>query len=75
MFGARFKLELYPWDFAAGRLFVEEAGGHVSTSRGESLPLAKTGIGASNGRMHEPIVDVVRSNLPLQPSGSPVAGE
>ena len=33
MFGAYFEYELAPWDFAAGSLFVEEAGGKVTHLR------------------------------------------
>ncbi len=59
-FGAYFEYELSPWDFAAGRLFVEEAGGLVTTARGEALPLARTCILASNGPLHAPTLEIVR---------------
>jgi myo-inositol-1(or 4)-monophosphatase len=58
-FGAFFEYELAPWDFAAGRLFVEEAGGKVTTGRGESVPLAKTSILASNGLLHEAVLELI----------------
>src|SRR5271157_2679408 len=48
-FGAFFEYKLAPWDFAAGRLFVEEAGGKVTTCLGEPVPIAPTSILASNG--------------------------
>jgi myo-inositol-1(or 4)-monophosphatase len=64
MFGAYFELELSPWDFAAGRLFVEEAGGRVTTCRDEPLALARTSILASNGRLHDAVLGVVRDHLP-----------
>lgn len=63
-FGAYFEYTLSPWDFAAGRLFVEEAGGMVTTCRGGPLPLAKTSILASNGRLHEAVLKIVQSHLP-----------
>jgi myo-inositol-1(or 4)-monophosphatase len=66
MFDAYFELELSPWDFAAGRLFVEEAGGRVTTCRDEPLPLVKSSILASNGRVHDEVLDVVRSRLPVE---------
>jgi myo-inositol-1(or 4)-monophosphatase len=62
--GAYFEYELSPWDFAAGRLFVEEAGGRVTTCRGEPLPLAKSSVLASNGRLHDAMLAVVRSRHP-----------
>lgn len=52
-FGAYFEFQLSPWDFAAGKLFVEEAGGKVTDCLGEDLPLRnKTSILASNGHLH-----------------------
>jgi myo-inositol-1(or 4)-monophosphatase len=64
MFGAYFELELSPWDFAAGRLFVEEAGGRVTTCRNGALPLARTDIVASNGLLHDAVLGVVGKHLP-----------
>jgi myo-inositol-1(or 4)-monophosphatase len=57
-FGIYFELQLHPWDFAAGRLFVEEAGGKVTAPRGEPLPTAKSGILATNGRLHPAAVAI-----------------
>jgi myo-inositol-1(or 4)-monophosphatase len=65
-FGAFFEYELSPWDFAAGRLFVEEAGGRVTNCRGTALPLAKSSVLASNGKLHEAILEIVSGNLPEQ---------
>ncbi|MHC5015140.1 MAG: inositol monophosphatase family protein [Planctomycetota bacterium] len=63
-FGAFFEYELSPWDFAAGRLFVEEAGGRVTTCRGEEIPLSKTTVLASNGHVHEAMLAVVGPHAP-----------
>jgi myo-inositol-1(or 4)-monophosphatase len=63
-FGAFFEYRLAPWDFAAGRLFVEEAGGRVTTCRGEALPVAPSTVLASNGRLHEAMLEVVRGRAP-----------
>ncbi len=63
-FGAFFEYELAPWDYAAGRLFVEEAGGKVTTARGEPLPIARTSIVASNGWLHEAVLEVVAAHHP-----------
>jgi myo-inositol-1(or 4)-monophosphatase len=65
-YGAFFEYELSPWDFAAGRLFVEEAGGRVTNCRGDELPLAKSSVLASNGNLHESILEIVSGNLPDQ---------
>ena len=58
-FGAFFEYELAPWDFAAGCLFVQEAGGKVTTCRGEPLPIAKTSVLASNGLLHDAVLEIV----------------
>ena len=63
MFGAFFEYELSPWDFAAGRLLVEEAGGRINTCRGEALPLAKTSVLASNGILHDSVQSIVERHL------------
>lgn len=66
-YGGYFEYELSPWDFAAGRLFVEEAGGRVTTARGEPLPLARSSVLASNGTLHEALLEIVRSHHPGAP--------
>ncbi|MEW6388815.1 MAG: inositol monophosphatase family protein, partial [Thermodesulfobacteriota bacterium] len=48
---------LKPWDTAAGVLLVSEAGGRVSTFRGEAYELASPNITASNGALHQSILD------------------
>ncbi len=58
--GAYFEFELSPWDFAGGRLFVEEAGGRVTNCQGGPLPLAKSSILASNGLLHDAMLEVIR---------------
>jgi myo-inositol-1(or 4)-monophosphatase len=43
---------------------VEEAGGRVTTARGQPLRLEKTSILASNGRIHAAVLEVVREHHP-----------
>lgn len=62
--GAYFEYQLSPWDFAAGQLFLEEAGGRITTCRGEPLPLAKTSALASNGYLHDAVLPIVQQYLP-----------
>lgn len=62
-FGAFFEYELSPWDFAAGRLLVQEAGGCVTTCRGEPLPLKKSSVLATNGRLHDSVQSIVERHL------------
>jgi len=63
-FGGFFEYQLSPWDFAAGRLFVEEAGGSVTDCRGEDLPLSKTSVLATNGALHDSILEIVSKHCP-----------
>jgi myo-inositol-1(or 4)-monophosphatase len=48
--------ELQPWDYAAGALLVEEAGGRVTDRDGGPLDGSATAFVASNGLLHEPFV-------------------
>ncbi|MGB9782228.1 MAG: inositol monophosphatase family protein [Moorellaceae bacterium] len=47
---------LAPWDVAAGKILVEEAGGCVTTCSGEPFALDSPSILATNGRIHTDIV-------------------
>ncbi|MDO4284754.1 MAG: inositol monophosphatase family protein [Eubacteriales bacterium] len=49
---AFFERSLKPWDFAAGRLLVEEAGGTVCDFEGKPVPLTeKADVVATNGKI------------------------
>ena len=63
-FGGFFEYQLAAWDFAAGRLFIEEAGGRVTDARGGDLPIGKTSIVASNGHLHDAMLAITRPNHP-----------
>lgn len=51
---------LKPWDVAAGALIVEEAGGRMSGIDGSPFDPAAAHLVASNGRVHDQILDVIR---------------
>ena len=53
------EFELHPWDFSAGKIIIEEAGGRVSGRKGEDVPLQKSYIVASNGRIHDMMLEVI----------------
>lgn len=54
------EFELSPWDFAAGKLIIEEAGGKVTGRHGEKIPLTqKYFIVASNGKIHTQMLPVI----------------
>jgi len=44
---------------AAGALMVEEAGGHVSNMDGSRLDIAGANIVASNGRLHQRMIETL----------------
>ena len=50
-----------PCDFVAGALIIEEAGGKVTNFSGKKWSLKDTSIVASNGRIHNQILQVLRS--------------
>lgn len=57
-FGGFFEYQLSPWDFAAGRLIVREAGGNVTTASGDELSIAKSSLVASNGHLHDAMIAI-----------------
>ncbi len=63
-FDAYFEFALEPWDYAGGWLFVEEAGGRVTTCAGEPLTIKKSSILASNDHLHDALQGIVRPHLP-----------
>lgn len=50
---------LKPWDVAAGLLLVEEAGGCVTTYDGSAFSPYSDQIVASNGRIHDEMLEVI----------------
>jgi myo-inositol-1(or 4)-monophosphatase len=62
MYSAFFEYQLSPWDFAAGRLLVEEAGGKVTTATGQELPFEKSSVLASNSQLHETMLGIIRES-------------
>ena len=54
------ELRLGPWDAAAGSLLVEEAGGRVTNVTGGALDLDAPAVVASNGRIHDAMLAVLR---------------
>ena len=52
------ELKLNPWDKAAGSLLVTEAGGRVTDLNGGPFSLHRDEIFASNGLIHEPMLEV-----------------
>ena len=54
------ELKLGPWDVAAASLFIEEAGGRITSLAGGPLDLDAPTVVASNGRIHDAVLAVLR---------------
>jgi len=56
---------LRPWDYASGQLILEEAGGKITQTDGSPLQLFgdNKGIIASNGYIHEELLQVINKSL------------
>jgi myo-inositol-1(or 4)-monophosphatase len=59
-FDGFWELTLGPWDVAAGSLLVEEAGGRVTNLVGGPLDIDRPALVASNGRIHDAMLAVLR---------------
>jgi len=53
------ELDLEPWDMAAGALIVQEAGGMVTQADGNPFSHLKRNILASNGHLHQAMLDLL----------------
>ncbi len=54
------EIGLAPWDIAAGSLLIEEAGGRITDFSGGADHIWTGNVVASNGLVHDVILDVVR---------------
>jgi myo-inositol-1(or 4)-monophosphatase len=54
-----FEFMLNPWDFAAGKLILEEAGGTVTDRDGKPFGIAASYVVASNGLIHAQMLEVL----------------
>jgi len=50
---------LSPWDFAAGSLVLEEAGGRISDYRGSPLGIRSSDVIVSNGDIHGDMLSII----------------
>jgi myo-inositol-1(or 4)-monophosphatase len=58
-FDAFWEEGLHPWDVAAGKLFIEEAGGRVSYNDGSPFSVYAPPICASNGLIHTEMLEIL----------------
>ncbi|MCX6112248.1 MAG: inositol monophosphatase family protein [Proteobacteria bacterium] len=61
MYDGFYEKDLNPWDVAAGYLLVEEAGGKVTSFKGEKFSIYENNFVASNGLIHDQMVKVINS--------------
>jgi myo-inositol-1(or 4)-monophosphatase len=54
--------DLKPWDVAGGALLVRESGGTVSNFRGEDFTSRGHDVVATNGRIHQAMLDVIATH-------------
>jgi myo-inositol-1(or 4)-monophosphatase len=59
-FDGFWELQLKPWDVAAGALVVREAGGRVTDFEGRPAEAEGERIAASNGLLHDVMLEVIR---------------
>ena len=62
------ELNLHPWDTAAGLVILQEAGGRISDFRGNPFSIYMKEIVASNGKIHDEMVEVLGSLSPRLPA-------
>ncbi len=60
-FDGFWEMHLSPWDVAAGLLLVSEAGGAISGFGGGEAPADGSKLVASNGALHDALLDVLRA--------------
>lgn len=60
---AFFEAILQPWDFAAAKLLIEEAGGKVTDFSGNDIPTGEPAeILAGNGKINEELLEIIRKD-------------
>jgi myo-inositol-1(or 4)-monophosphatase len=63
-FDAFYEHQLQAWDSAAGFIIVEEAGGKVTNLKGDPYSPYQPGIIASNGIIHDELLEWIKGNVP-----------
>ena len=71
---AYFEYQLSPWDFAAGRLFVTEAGGIVTDCAGDEPAVRVSSVLAGSPEVHAAALPIVRAHLAAALSADPSRG-
>jgi len=61
-FDGFWELKLHVWDVAAAALIIQEAGGNITDFNGGEYSMYKDNILASNGLIHEEMIQVLRNS-------------
>jgi myo-inositol-1(or 4)-monophosphatase len=61
-FDGFWEYNLNPWDIAAGYLIIEEAGGRISNFKGDAYNIYDKQTLATNGNIHEQMLDVIQGH-------------
>ena len=64
-FDGFWEYNLNPWDVAAGYLVITEAGGQVTDFAGNNYSVYKKEILASNGLIHEGMLNVIKNSMKI----------
>ncbi|MCA9421048.1 MAG: inositol monophosphatase, partial [Nitrospira sp.] len=59
-FDGFWELQLNPWDTAAGKVILEEAGGKITNYAGEPYSIYGSTIIASNGLIHAEMLGIIQ---------------
>lgn len=57
------EVNLNPWDVAAGKIIIEEAGGKITDFYGNKFNIYTKGVVASNGLIHQQMLEVIKKGL------------
>ncbi len=57
------EVNLNPWDVAAGKIIIEEAGGTITDFFGNKFNIYTKGVVASNGLIHQQMLEVIKKGL------------
>jgi myo-inositol-1(or 4)-monophosphatase len=68
-FDGFWELKLKPWDMAAGAVIVREAGGRLSDFEGGEFSVLGQEMLASNGLIHDAMIEVLRAGKAALPAG------
>ena len=60
---AYYELDLKEWDYKAGKLILEEAGGRITDWNGDSIQKNTNNVVASNNKIHEQLLDYLENAI------------